>query len=125
MILSSNISGFLHDVIQVGVEDEGFVPLFNSKGEASLLIWEGAPGEGLRLTLRDHVLPPGGDPVEGIHERIIVGQAVGEAAGIECSGEADAAAGDGGGAAEIELDRVVELVGVDPVDLGDVEVAVC
>jgi hypothetical protein len=47
-----------------------------------------------------------------------------EAQPLERAGEAEAAASDGDRGAEINLDSVVELVGVDAVNLGDVEVAV-
>lgn len=73
----------------------------------------------------DDVFPDDGDGFVGVDDAVIVGEAEGDGAGVECAGEAEAAAGgDGDGGAEIELDGVVELVGVDAVDLGDVEVAV-
>lgn len=72
------------------------------------------------------MLPPEGDPTEGVEEGVIVGQAEGDGGGVDGAGKAEAAGGGGGrgGGAEVELDGVVELVGVDAVDLGDVEVAV-
>lgn len=62
--------------------------------------------------------------VIGVDDAVIVGEAEGDSTGIEGAGEAEAAAGGGDGGAEVELDGVVELVRVDAVDLGDVEVAV-
>lgn len=64
------------------------------------------------------------DAVEGVDDAVIVGEAEGEAAGVEGAREAKAVAGDGDGGAQVKLDGVVKLVGVDAVDLGDVEVAV-
>ena len=71
------------------------------------------------------MLPDDGDAVEGVDEGVVVGEAEGGGGGVQGAGEAEAAAGDGGGGgAQVELDGVVELVGVDAVDFGDVEVAV-
>jgi len=76
------------------------------------------------LPLGDDVFLDDGNAVVGVDDAVIVGEAEGDGTGVELAGEAEAAVGDGDGGAEIELDGVVELVGVDDVDLGDVEVAV-
>ena len=74
--------------------------------------------------MRDDVFPEDVNAVKGVGDVVIVGEAEGEAAGVDGAREAEAVAGDGDGGAEVELDGVVELVGVDAVDLGDVIVAV-
>ena len=76
------------------------------------------------MSLRDDVFPEDGGTVEGVGDGVIVGETEGEGGGVEGAGEAEAVAGDGDGGAEVELDSVVELVGVDAVDLRYVEVAV-
>jgi hypothetical protein len=76
------------------------------------------------LPLGDDVFLDDGNAVVGVDDAVIVGEAEGDGTGVELAGEAEAAVGDGDRGAEIELDGVVELVGVDDVDLGDVEVAV-
>lgn len=70
------------------------------------------------------MFPEDGDAVEGVDHAVVVGEAEGDGGGVEGAREAEACAGDGDGGAEVELDGVVELVGVDAVDLGDVEVVV-
>lgn len=70
------------------------------------------------------MLPNGGCAFECVDKAIVVGEAEGEDGGIEGTGEREAGASNGGGGAEVELNSVVELVGVNSVDLGDVEVAV-
>jgi hypothetical protein len=65
-----------------------------------------------------------GNAVVGVDDAVIVGEAEGDGTGVERVGEAEATASDGDRGAEINLDSVVELVGVDAVNLGDVEVAV-
>jgi len=124
LVLPPDIAGFLHNVIEVGIEDQGLVFLLDPEREATLLVGERTPGEGLGLPLRDHVLPEDVDAVEGVHDAVIVGEPEGEAAGVDSACETEAVSGDGNGGAEVELHGVVELVGVDAVDLRYVEVAV-
>ncbi|WVZ11712.1 hypothetical protein V8G54_016242 [Vigna mungo] len=124
LVLPSDIAGFLHDVIEVGIEDQGLVFLLDTEREATLLVGERTPGEGLGLPLSDHVLPEDVDAVEGVHDAVIVGEAEGKAAGVDSACETEAVSGDGNRGAEVELHGVVELVGVDAVDLGYVKVAV-
>lgn len=78
----------------------------------------------MRVSLRDDVFPEDVNAVKGVGDVVIVGEAEGEAAGVDGAREAEAVAGDGDGGAEVELDGVVELVGVDAVYLRYVEVAV-
>lgn len=111
-------------MVEVGREDERLVRLFYAEREAALLLRERPPRDGLRLALRDTVLPGGSSAAEGVHQAVVVGEPEGEGGGVEAAGEAKAGGCDGGGAAEIELHGVVQLVGVYAVDLGDVEVAV-
>lgn len=124
LVLPSDIAGFLHNVIEVGIEDQGLVFLLDPEREATLLVGEWAPGEGLGLPLRHHVLPEDVHAVEGVHDAVIVGEPEGEAARVDGACEAEPVPGDGDGGAEVELHGVVELVGVDAVDLRYVEVAV-
>lgn len=72
------------------------------------------------------MLPDGRSTGEGVEEAVVGGgEAEGEGGGVEVAGEVDmGGGGDGGGVGEVELDGAVELVGVDAVDFGDVEVAV-
>ncbi|KAL2558973.1 Uncharacterized protein Fot_03712 [Forsythia ovata] len=100
------------------------VLFLDSKSEASFLFRKRSPRKHLGLPLTDNVFPFDGCAIIGIHEAVVVGEAEGDGARIEAAREAEAGADDGGGATEIELDGVVELVGVDTVDLGDVIVAV-
>lgn len=76
------------------------------------------------MSLSDDVFPEHIDAVKGVDDGVIVGEAEGEGAGVEGACEAETVAGDGDGGAEVELDGVVELVGVDAVNLRYVEVAV-
>ena len=76
------------------------------------------------MLLRHDVLPEDGDPIEGVHQGVVVGEAEGGGRGIQGPGKAQPATGDGGGGARVELDNVVELVGVDAIDFSDIEVAV-
>lgn len=76
------------------------------------------------MALRDYVLPHHLYAVVNVDETVIVGQAEGDCTGIEAAGEAEPISGDGGGAGKVELDGVVQLVGVDAVDFGDVVVTV-
>ena len=76
------------------------------------------------MLLRHDVLPEDGDPIEGVHQGVVVGEAKGGGRGIQGPGEAQPAVGDGGGLARVELDSVVELVGVDAIDFSDIKVAV-
>ena len=70
------------------------------------------------------MLPQHVHAIEGVDDAVIVGQPEGEARGVDGACEAEAVTGDGDGGAQVELDGVVELVGVDAVDLRYVEVAV-
>lgn len=70
------------------------------------------------------MLPEDGDAIEGVHHAVIVREPKSDGAGVEGTCQAEAAAGDGDGGAQVELDGVVELVGVHAVDLRDVEVVV-
>lgn len=123
LILPPQLVRPLHHEIEVRAEHQLFVLFPHPQSEAPLLLRQGAPREGLRLALGDDVLPLDGDPLVGVDEAVVVGEAECYGGGVEAAGEAEAVAGDGGGGAEVELDGVVELVGVDAVDLGDVVVA--
>lgn len=70
------------------------------------------------------MFPQDPDAFVAVHEAVVVGQPEGDGAGVEPASEAQAVAGDGSGATEVQLDGVVEFVGVDAVDLCDVIVAV-
>lgn len=70
------------------------------------------------------MLPEDGNAVEVVHHAVVVGEAEGDGAGVEGAREAEAGASDGDRGAEVELHGVVELVGVDAIDLRDVEVVV-
>lgn len=124
MVLSPHFVGLVHYVIQIRIENHLLVALLDSESEASFFFRQRAPRESLGLPLGDDVFPDDGDAVVGVDDAVIVGEAEGDGAGVERAGEAETAAGDGDGGAQIELDGVVELVGVDAVDLRDVEVAV-
>ena len=65
-----------------------------------------------------------GDLFEGVHQGVDVGEAEGGGRGIQVPGEAQPAAGDRGGGAQVGLDNVVELAGADAIDFSDIEVAV-
>ena len=125
LIPPANLLGLLDDVIQVRVEDQALVSLLDAEREAALLLGHWAPGEGLGLSLRDDVLPEDGGGVEGVDDGVVGGEAEGDGGGVEGAREAEAGGGGdgGGGGAEVELDGIVELVGVDAVDLRYVEVA--
>ncbi|KAK7251002.1 hypothetical protein RIF29_33852 [Crotalaria pallida] len=90
--------------------------------EATLLVGDWAPREGLGLSLGDDVFPEDIDAVESVGDGVIVGEAESESAKVEGAGETETGAGEGDRVAEVKLDGVVELVGVDAVNLGDVEV---
>lgn len=122
LILPANLAGSLHDVVQVGVEDQVFVFLLDPEREPTLLLRHWPPGEGLGLSLRDDVFPDDGDGVEGVHDGVVVGEAEGDWGGVDGAREAEAVSGDGDGGAEVELDGIVKLVGVDAVNLRYVEV---
>lgn len=62
-----------HDVIEIALEDDGFVLLLDGEGEAALLVRDGAPGEGRVLALSDNMFPDGGGAIEGVNELVIVG----------------------------------------------------
>lgn len=62
--------------------------------------------------------------VEGVHHAVVVGEAKGDGRGVEGARQAQPRAGDRNRGAQVQLDGVVQLVGVDSVDLGDVEVVV-
>lgn len=124
LVLPTDLVGSLHDEVEVRGEDQGFVSLLDAESEAALLLGQRSPGEGLSLSLRDDVFPEDGDVVEGVDDGVVVGEAEGDGGGVDGAGEAQTVAGDGDGGAEVELDGVVELVGVDAVDLRYVEVAV-
>ncbi|KAL2459359.1 Uncharacterized protein Fot_55048 [Forsythia ovata] len=100
------------------------VLFLDSKSEASFLFRQRSTRKRLGLSLTDNMFSFDGCAIIGIHEAVVVGEAKGNGAGIEAAREAEAGVDDGGGATEIELDGVVELVGVDTVDLGDVIVVV-
>ncbi|CAH8337164.1 unnamed protein product [Eruca vesicaria subsp. sativa] len=126
LIPPTNLLGLLHDVIQVRVKNQDFVLFLDPEREASLLLGHWSPGEGLGLSLCDDVFPEDGDGVERVGDGVVVGEAEGDGGGVEGAGEGEAVGGEGGdgGGGEVELDGIVELVGVDAVvDLGDVEVA--
>ena len=125
LVLPTDLVGSLHDEVEVRGEDQGFVSLLDAESEAALLLGQRSPGEGLSLSLRDDVFPEDGDVVEGVDDGVVVGEAEGDGGGVEGAREAEAGGGGdgGGGGAEVELDGIVELVGVDAVDLRYVEVA--
>ena len=70
------------------------------------------------------MLPQHVHAVEGVHDAVIVREAEGEPGRVHGACEAQPVAGDGDGGAQVQLDGVVELVGVHTVDLRYVEVAV-
>lgn len=113
-------------MIQIGFQDQIFMGFFNFECEGAFLLGKGAPGEGLGLTWHDVVLPEDGDGVEGVGEAVVVGERESEGGGVGGTCEREAGAGDGGrgGGGEVELGRVVELVGGDTIDLGYVVVVI-
>lgn len=124
LILPPQFVGPFHDEIEVGIEHQVFVLFPDPQSEAPLLLRQRPPREGLRLALGHHVLPLHRGAFVAVDEAVVVGEAEGDGGRVEAAGEAEAGAGDGRGGAQVELNSVVELVGVDAVDLGDVVVAV-
>ncbi|KAF1875776.1 hypothetical protein Lal_00006406 [Lupinus albus] len=104
--------------------DQGFILFLDPEREATLLIGEWSPREGLRLSLGNDMFPEDINAVKSIGDGVIVGKTEGESGGVEGTCEAETGSGDGDMGAEVELDGVVEFVGVDAVNLRDVEVAV-
>ncbi|RDY09270.1 hypothetical protein CR513_06367, partial [Mucuna pruriens] len=120
LILPPNVAGFLHNVIQY----EGFVPLLDSEREPTLLVGEWAPRESLCLPLRHHVLPQHAHAVEAVHDAVIVRESEGEPARVHGACQAQPVPSNGHRRAQVQLDRVVQLVRVHAVDLRYVEEAV-
>lgn len=70
------------------------------------------------------MFPEDGDAVESVDDGVVVGETERDGGGVDGASEAQTVSGDGNGGAQVELDGVVELVGVDAVDFCYVEVAV-
>lgn len=76
------------------------------------------------MPLRHDVFPNQSYAIEGVDDAVVVGETERDGARVESASEAQPAAVDGNRGTQVELDRVVEFVGVDAVDFGDVEIAV-
>ncbi|KAK8661082.1 hypothetical protein V6N13_051984 [Hibiscus sabdariffa] len=106
------------------MEDQGLVFLLDPESEPSLLLRQWSPSKSLGLPLNHDMLPQHGGAAERIEDTVIVGETERSGGRVESTSEAQAVAIVGNEGTEIELDGVVEFVGADAVDLGDVEVAV-
>lgn len=62
--------------------------------------------------------------IECVNERIVIGKPKSDGAGIESPCETEAIPSDGGRAAQVELNGVVKLIGINAVDLRYVIVAI-
>jgi len=124
LALATDVLGLIHDVVQVGVEDEILVGLPDPECEAALLVGEGTPREGTGPALHDHVLPLDSNAVKDVVHAVVFGEAESGGAGVEGATKGEAAGGGADEGAEVELDVVVELIGVRTVDLDDVVGAV-
>nr|GMD74268.1 hypothetical protein CR513_06367 [Ipomoea batatas] len=125
LVLAAYVVGPFHYVVEVGAEDGGFVLLFSPEEKPAFLLREWAPREGGRLAGGDHVLPHHAHAVVTVCQAVVVAEAEGDGAGVEAAGQAEPVArAHPRRAAQVELHRVVELVGVHAVDLRYVVVAV-
>ena len=70
------------------------------------------------------MLPYNFNAVISIDEPIIIGKPESDGRGVEAAGKTQPVAGNGCGAGKVELDRIVEFVSVDTVNLRNVVVAV-
>ncbi|KAL3729433.1 hypothetical protein ACJRO7_026534 [Eucalyptus globulus] len=72
LVLTVDVVGLVHDVVQVGVEDELIVALPDPELEATLLVREGPPRGRLGLPLPHHMLPLDGNAVKDVNDAVIV-----------------------------------------------------